>query len=166
MKLLECGQIVSTHGIHGEMRVNPWCDSPDFLLQFQSLYLTEGKVLHVKSARVHKNCVNIMAEEVSSIDEAMPYINKVVYIDREEIDLPKGTYFVADLMDVTVIDADSGICYGKIVDVFRTGANDVYTIRNEQGKDILVPALKDVVLDTDIEKKLMKIRPLKGLFDE
>lgn len=166
MNYIECGQIVSTHGVRGELRVNPWSDSPDFLLQFKRFYLKDGTPLAVEFSRVHKNCVNVKFENIRSIDDAMPYIHKTLYLDREDVTLPEGSYFIADLIGLAVSDVDTGKAYGKIVDVFRTGANDVYTIRDDAGKEVLVPALKEVVIETDILHGSMKIRPLKGLFDE
>ena len=80
--------------------------------------------------------------------------------------MEEGTYFVQDLLGLEVFDADTGTRYGEISDVTQTGANDVYHIRGENGKEVLIPAIADVVLETDVENGRMVIRPLKGLFDD
>ena len=86
-------------------------------------------------------------------------------IDVEDVELDENTYFVKDLIGIRVIDNDTGVEYGTIKDVFQTGANDVYTVKNGE-KEYLVPAIADVVVDTDIENKVMRITPLKGLFED
>lgn len=163
MELLECGKIVSTHGVRGEIKINPWCDSPDFLCEFEELYLKDGSALTIERARVHKNCVIVKVEGIDSIESAMPYINAVVYLNKEDVELPDGTYFIADLIGLSVVDYDSGRIYGKITDVLQTGANDVYTVTSEKG-DTLIPAIPDVVIETDLEARELRIRPLEGLF--
>lgn len=165
MELLECGKIVSTHGVRGEIKINPWCDGPDFLCEFEELYLKDGRVLELERARVHKNCVIAKVAEIDSIESAMPYINAVVYLNKEDVELPDGTYFIADLIGLSVVDYDTGRIYGKITDVMQTGANDVYTVTSEEG-DTLIPAISDVVMETDLEAGELRIRPLEGLFSD
>lgn len=165
MELLECGKIVSTHGVRGEIKINPWCDGPDFLCEFEELYLKDGRVLELERARVHKNCVIAKVAGIDSIESAMPYINAVVYLNKEDVELPDGTYFIADLIGLSVVDYDTGRIYGKITDVMQTGANDVYTVTSEEG-DTLIPAISDVVMETDLEAGEIRIRPLEGLFSD
>ena len=165
MELLECGKIVSTHGVRGEIKINPWCDGPDFLCEFEELYLKDGRVLELERARVHKNCVIAKVAGIDSIESAMPYINAVVYLNKEDVELPDGTYFIADLIGLSVVDYDTGRIYGKITDVMQTGANDVYTVTAEEG-DTLIPAISDVVMETDLEAGEIRIRPLEGLFSD
>ena len=95
----------------------------------------------------------------------MPYINAVVYLNKEDVELPDGTYFIADLIGLSVVDYDTGRIYGKITDVMQTGANDVYTVTSEEG-DTLIPAISDVVMETDLEAGEIRIRPLEGLFSD
>lgn len=165
MELLECGKIVSTHGVRGEIKINPWCDGPDFLCEFEELYLKDGRVLELERARVHKNCVIAKVAGIDSIESAMPYINAVVYLNKEDVELPDGTYFIVDLIGLSVVDYDTGRIYGKITDVMQTGANDVYTVTSEEG-DTLIPAISDVVMETDLEAGELRIRPLEGLFSD
>ena len=100
------------------------------------------------------------------MDTANAMRGKVLFADRDEIIKDKNSYFLADLLGLTVVDADSGKSYGVLDDIIKTGANDVYSVKDENGKQRLVPAIKDVVISTNINEGVMKIRPLAGLFDE
>ena len=166
-QFLECGKIVTTHGIKGEVKVQPWCDSPDFLLDFETLFLRRGETpLTVERARVQKNMVVLKIAGVDTPEAAAALRNQVLYIDRADAPVGEGEYFVQDLIDCEVFDADTGRSYGKVYDVRPTGANDVYYLRDEVGKERLVPAIPDVVLERDVDAGLIVIRPLEGLFDD
>ena len=163
---LELGQIVSTHGVRGEMRFNPWCDSADFATKFNTLYFdAEGKqAVAVQSARVHGNIVLLRLEGIDTMEKAQSLRQKVLYIDRESADLPENTWFVEDLLGCKVVEDGTDTVYGSITDVQKYPANDVWTVKEPSGKDVLVPAIKDVVVSADIEKKTVYIKALKGLF--
>jgi 16S rRNA processing protein RimM len=164
-KYLECGKIVSTHGVRGELRVQPWCDSPEYLLDFKTLYLKNGdSAVTVESARVSKNIVLMKLAGVDTLDDAVSLRGRVLFMDRA--DAPDtGGEFVQDLLGLDVLDADTGRLWGKLVDVLPTGANDVYVLRDDSGKERLVPVIPDVIVETDIDAGFIRIRPLKGLFD-
>ena len=165
---LETGEIVGTHGVRGEMRVNPWCDSPAFLKKFKKLYLDENgqKCLDVKSAREHGNVALVTVDGIDTVEKAQAMRGKVIYIKRDDAKIPKGSYFIAELIDCTVYDADDeSVVYGIITDVSMTGANDVWHIEKD-GKEYLIPAIKDVVISVDVEEGVVKIRPMKGIFDD
>ncbi|MFZ2539815.1 MAG: ribosome maturation factor RimM [Oscillospiraceae bacterium] len=164
---IEVGKIVTVQGIKGELRVNPWCDSPEFLLDFKILFLDEGKTpINIERSRVQKNIVVLKIVGIEDIETANKYRNKVLYLKTDEVKLPKGSYFIQDLEGLQVIDADdNSIVYGELIEVSETGANDVYHIK--QGEKLyLIPAIKQVVIDTDIDAGIMKIRPIKGLFGD
>ena len=166
-RYLECGKIVSTHGLRGEVRVQPWCDGPDFLLGFATLYFERGvKPLPVEGARVHKNVLILKLKGVDDIDTAAALRGKTLYLDRQDAPMEEGEHFVQDLLGLRVLDADTGREYGKLTDVLFTGANDVYELSGKQGEKKLVPAIPDVVLKTDTESGVMLIRPLRGLFED
>ena len=166
-QFLETGKIVGTHGIKGEMRVQPWCDSAEFLCEFKTLYLDEGqKELKIVSSRPHKNIVIIKVKGVDTIEQADMLREKILYINRKDVHLPEGSYFVQDLIGLEVIDADSGRVYGTLSDVSETGANDVYHINGKNGRETLIAAVPSVVIETDITKGIMKIRPLEGTFED
>ncbi len=166
-KYLEIGKIVSVQGLKGEIRVEPWCDSPDFLCEFDTLYFDKGKTpLEVERSRQQKNIVIMKIKGTDTVEQAQTLRNKILYMDRDDVELEEGAYFVQDLIGLTVIDNDSGRDYGKICEVSFTGANDVYHIKDKDGVVRLIPAIPDVVISTDIGEGVMKIHVLEGLFDE
>lgn len=165
-QFLDTGKIVGTHGIKGEVRIDPWCDSPEFLCDFKRLYLDENGrgFIDVKS-RPHKNIVLCKIKGVETVEDAERLRGKVVYIDRNDISLEEGANFVQDLIGLEVRDVDTNKVYGKISDVLYTGANDVYEITNN-GKKYLAPVIDDVVKKIDVDSGFVLIRPLKGIFDD
>ena len=165
---LELGQIVSTHGIKGEMRFNPWCDKPEFVKKFKTLYFDKNgeKSIKVKAARPHGNMVILMLEDIDTVEKAQALKNTVLYMKRADAHLPKGTWFVQELFDCTVIDDNNGKVLGTIVDVSETGANDVWHIKTPKGDEVLIPAIKQVIVNVDVEKGEILINPIKGLFED
>lgn len=166
---LEAGQIVGTHGVRGEMRVNPWCDSPDFLKGFKTLYFDDSgeRAVTVISCRTHGNIVLLKIEDIDTVEEAAALRGKMLFMRRSDARLPKGSYFVAELFECKVVDADDpNIVYGTLADVSQTGANDVWHIKGVNNKEYLIPAIPLVVIDTDVEECTIKIRPLEGIFDD
>lgn len=165
---LEIGQIVSTHGIKGEVRVNPWCDTPEFMKKFKTLYFDANgnKAVKITACRPHGNVVIIKLDGVDTVEEAQKLRNKTLYMNRADAKLGKGDWFIQDLIGCTVYDADDNEkTYGKLTDVAETGANDIWFIENN-GKEYIIPAIKDVVINVDVENGSVFIRPLKGIFDE
>ncbi len=165
---IETGKFVGTHGVRGALRVQPWCDSPDFLCDFKKVYIKSGEEfssIKVKSAKPHGNIVIMEVEGVFSIEDAEKLRNKVIYINRADLKLTEGSYLITDLMGCEVFDADSGQLLGKISDVSKTGANDVWHILRE-GTEYLIPAIPQVVIDVFIDDNKVVIRPLKGIFDD
>ena len=144
----------------------PWCDEPEFLCEFDTLYLGKAqKPVNVTAARLQKGNVLLHLEGVDTVEAAEQLRNQVLYMDRDEVELEEGVYFIQDLIGLEVLDADTGKSYGKLSDVMQTGANDVYEIKDETGKTVLIPAIPDVVQETDLDGGVMRIRPLEGLFD-
>jgi 16S rRNA processing protein RimM len=157
---LEIGKIVNVHGLRGDMKVVPWCDDPEFLCEFDTLYLGKAqKPVTVTAARLQKGNVLLHLEGVDTVEEAEKYM------DRDEVELEEGVYFIQDLIGLEVLDVDTGKSYGKLTDVMQTGANDVYEVKDADGKTVLIPAIPDVVQETDLDGGVMRIRPLEGLFD-
>lgn len=163
---LEIGKVVSTHGLRGELRVDPWCDSPQFLCQFKTLYLKKGETKLSVSSRPHKTIAIVKAKGIDTIEEAEKLRGRVLYINRSDARLAPGEYFIQDLMGLDVIDIDTSKSYGKITDVLKTGANDVYQVTDEKKKDYLIPVIDDVVKEIDISGGKVLIKPLKGIFDD
>ena len=166
-QFLETGKIVGTHGVRGGVRIQPWCDSPEFLCSFKKLYLDENgqDFLSVIKLQPHGNIVIGILKGVDSIEAAEKYRNRVLYINRRDIKLEAGRYFISDLLGCKVFDTDSGEALGEIVDVSETGANDVWHIKRGE-KEYLIPNIPDVVIKVDIDGERVELRPLKGIFDD
>ena len=164
--IIETGKIVGTHGVRGELKLQSWADSPSILFDLDHFYI-DGKIFRITSIRQQNNILLFKLDGVDNLNKAELMRNKVVYAERSFFKLEEGTYFIKDLLGVEVFNADNeDICYGKITDVMATGANDVYEITDDAGVRRLIPAIKDVIISTDITGKKMTIRPLLGLFDE
>lgn len=165
-QFLEVGQIVSTHGIKGEIRLNPWCDSPAFLKRFKTLYFDgEGKSsVGVVSARPHSNIVILKLEGVDTIEQAQLLRNKILFINRD--DAEKNTVFVQDLIDCEVRDAGNGTVYGKIKRVSENPANNIWHIVNDNGEEFLFPAVSAFIEKIDTDNCLALIKPIKGMFSD
>ena len=164
-EFLEAGKVVSTHGIKGEVKIMPYCDSPELLCEFDRLFIGKNhEEINIERSRVQKNMVIAKLEGVDSPEEAEKLRNKILFMHRDDLELDENTYFIQDLIGMEVRDADSDYVYGKISDVMQTGANDVYVI-NGADREYLVPAIPDAVISTDVDSNIMLIRPLEGLFD-
>ena len=164
-RFLEIGKIVAVQGLKGEIRVEPWCDSPEFLCEFDLLYFNKGETpVNIVRSRPHKNIVLMKIEGVDNPEDAQKLRGKILYMDREDVELEEGCYFVQDLVGLEVVDADDGTVYGKLSQVTATGANDVYHIKDGE-KEYLIPAIPDVIVKTDIENGKLIIRKMEGLFD-
>lgn len=165
---LEIGQIVSTHGIRGEVRLNPWCDSPEFANKFKTFYFDEKGTQPVKavSCRPHGNIAILKLEGVDTVEQANALRNRMLWFKRSDAHLPEGQWFINELIGCEVLDADDEtLCYGTLTDVAPTGANDVWYINTPDGREVLIPAIKDVVKKCDVAENRVYIKPLGGLFD-
>ena len=148
-RFLETGRIVNTHGIAGEVKIMPWADEPEFLLEFNTLYI-DGQPMEVASARVHKNSVLVKFQGVNDINAAVKYRDKVVCI------------FLADLMGLEVRDADSGEVLGKIVDVLTPPASNVYVVRGGK-QEHMIPAVDEFVVETNVDEGYLRVRLIEGM---
>ena len=162
---LEIGKITSIVGLKGEVRVYPMCDSPELLCEFDTLYWKSGTPVRIEKARVQKNMAVLKLEGVDTPEAAQKLRNHVLYMDRNDVELEEGSWFIADLIGLEVRDSATGEVYGTLSDVTETGANDVYHIRTADGRELLMPAIPDVIDEVDIDGGVMRITPLDGLFD-
>lgn len=166
---LEAGKIVTTHGVHGEVRVYVWCDSAALFCRLKKIYLDDAgrQALDVEAVRPHKNMALLKLKGFDSIETSRKLIDRILYLDREDISLPEGTHFVSDLIGMQVVDADTpDRHYGSLIDVTDNGAHDVYHIQMADGKIGMVPAAGGMVVALDFEKQEIQIRPVKGLLDD
>lgn len=163
---LEAGQIVGTHGVRGEVRVQPWCDTPDQLARMKTLYWDEAGAQPVRiKARTHKNIALMVLDGITTVEQAQALKGRMLWAHRDDFRLPKDRYFVRDLLGLSVIDADSEVCYGTICDVSQTGANSVYHVKTAVG-EVLIPAVPLVVKEVDVDGGVVRITPIGGLFDD
>lgn len=160
--LLQAGKIVNTHALRGDVRIYPYCDSAEFLCDVEKLYI-DGQSYKVTAARVHKGQALLHLKGIESIDDAEKVVGKLVYFDKNDVELEDGRFFIDDIIGMTVEDIDTGAIYGKVTDVIATGANDVFEVTGD--KVVLIPKIDEVVLDIDLENDVIRIRPLQGLFE-
>lgn len=159
---LEVGKVTNVHGLMGEVRVQPWADSPDFLCQFKTLYVDKAHwPIRVERARVHKNMVILKLEGVTDVNGALAMRNAVLYIDRKDANLPEGSFFLADLMDMEVRDAQ-GKVLGKIADVLTLPANNVYVVRGGE-REIMIPAVDQFVKEVNVDEGYMTVTLIEGM---
>ncbi|MDD2973433.1 MAG: ribosome maturation factor RimM [Lachnospiraceae bacterium] len=164
----QVGVITSTHGLKGEVKVFPTTDDPNRFKVLKEVILDTGKeqmTLKIESVKFFKQFVILKFKGIDDINDLNHYIKKSLYVMRENaVKLEKNEYFIADLIDMKVIDEDDRE-FGVLKDVIQTGANDVYVIEMTDGREVLVPAIKECILDVNIGKQAMKIHLLEGLLD-
>lgn len=165
---LETAKIVATHGVRGEVRCQYFCDSAEFLCEFDELYLDKKgeKPVEIMRAYPHKNVVIMKIDGIDTVEDAQKLIGKTLYMNRDDVELDEDVYFIQDIIGLVVKDIDSGEVYGKISEVYQNGATDVYSIKKENGTELMFPCIDEVVKKIDIEAGEMLIKPLEGLFDE
>ena len=166
-QFLEAGRIVGTHGVRGEMRVEPWCDSADFLKKVKTLYFDGGKTdAGVVSSRVHKGRLLLKLQGVDTVEQGDALRGKVLYLNREDVRLEEGQVFLQDLIGLKAIDGTTGREYGVLQEVLPTGANDVYRIVDGAGKEYLFPAVKHMIQEISLEEGVIRLLPIPGIFDQ
>lgn len=165
---LEIGKITKLQGLKGEVRVQYYCDDAEMLEEFPELYLDKAKTpVTVEKSRYLKSDVAVIKlKGVDTPEEAQKYIGKMLYFNRDDAELPEDTWFIQDIIGLSVVDADSGRVYGKVDDIYQNGSADVYSVRTPEGKQLMFPAIPEVLLETDIEGGKLTIRPLAGLFED
>lgn len=160
---LEIGKVTNVHGLHGEVRVQPWADSPEFLCQFKTLYVDEAHFpMQVERARVHKNMVIIKFEGPTDVPGALSLRNAILYIDRSDVSLPEGAFFLADIYGLEARDAATGEALGKIEDVLTLPANNVYVVRGGP-RELMIPAVPQFIAETNVDEGFIRVNIIEGL---
>ena len=160
---LEIGKITNAHGVMGEVKVQPWCDSPEFFCQFKTLYVDETHwPVKVERARPHKNMVIVKLEGVTDMNGALALRNAVLHIDRKDVKLPEGSFFLADIEGLEARDAQTGEVLGKIAEVLTLPANNVYVIRGG-ARELMIPAVPAFVAETNVEGGYIRINMMEGI---
>ena len=157
---LQTGKIVSTHGVRGEVKLLPWADSPEFLLQFDTLWIG-GRAYQVESSRVQKTCVLVKLAGIDTVEAASALRDQVVSIDRADAQLPQGSIFIADLLGLPVYDGETLL--GTLAEVMPTPANDVYVVKSEDGQEHLIPSVPDFVLERNLDEGYIRVRLIEGM---
>ena len=160
---LEVGKVTNVHGLHGEVRVQPWADSPEFLCQFKTLYVDEAHFpMKVERARVHKNMVIIKFEGPTDVPGALSLRNAILYIDRSDANLPEGAFFLADIYGLEARDAASGEVLGKIEDILTLPANNVYVVKGGP-REMMIPAVPQFIAETNVDDGFVRVNVMEGL---
>ena len=166
--MLRVGVISSTHGIRGEVKVYPTTDDPERFLDLEKVIMDTGKEkipLEIEQVKFFKNMVILKFKGYDNINDIEKYKGKELYITRDQaVELEEDEYFIGDLIGLSVTTED-GTVLGRLEEVMPTGANDVYIVRRKEGKDLLLPAIKECVLDVDLEAGIMKVHLMDGLMD-
>lgn len=164
--LLKVGVITTTHGVRGEVKVYPTTDEPERFQELDYVLLDTGRELRkleIKNVKFFKNLVILKFKGVDNINDIEKYKGRDLWIPREEgQELEEDEYYIADLLGMSVVLED-GQEFGTLKDVMETGANDVYIIDSAEHGEVLLPAIKECILDVDLEKNVMTIHLMKGL---
>ena len=167
-QLLRVGVISSTHGVRGEVKVYPTTDDVNRFKKLKKVILDTGREyldLEITGVKFFKNQVILKFKGIDNINDIEKYKGKDLLVNREDaVALEENENYVADLIDLKVVTED-GQVLGYLTEVMETGANDVYVVETEDGKELLLPAIRDCILDVDLEKEVMTVHILPGLFD-
>ena len=162
----EIGQIVNIFGIKGFVKVNPWVNDITRFENLKHVYVKtkkEQKQLEIEEVKYHKNMVLLKFKGIDTVEQAETLRNAYIEIDRKDaIPLEEGTYFIADLLESEVY-SDEGEKLGILEDIYNTGSKDIYVVKNELGKTILLPGIPEVIKEVDIENQKIIVHLLKGL---
>ena len=164
--LLKVGVITTTHGVRGEVKVYPTTDEPERFLDLDYVLLDTGKELRrldIKNVRFFKNLVILKFDGIDNINDIEKYKGRDLWIPREKAqELDEDEYYIADLLGMKVLLED-GTEFGTLKDVMETGANDVYIVNSVEHGEVLLPAIKECILDVDVEAGTMTVHLMKGL---
>jgi len=158
--LIEAGRIVNTHGVQGEVKIEVWLDSPRFFTTFKRLVLDTGEELKVLSARAHKGFVIAKLEGAADVNAAMRLKGRNVSVRREDAALPRGAFFLQDIIGAKVVD-EAGNEIGKLAEVMETPASNIYVVRGEA--EHLIPAVPEFIKKTDADAGVITVHLIEGM---
>lgn len=163
---LEIGKLVNTHGIKGELKLDLWCDDIDYVKQFETVYLDDKgiKLLTPVAVRPQKNMAIIKFAEITSIERAEEYKNKIIYGNRDDAVIDDDANYIADLIGCRVVDIETEQEYGTVMDVLNHGASDILELA-DNGTKKYVPVIPDIVKEIDTDSEIIKIKYMQGLFE-
>ncbi|MBO6232665.1 MAG: ribosome maturation factor RimM [Clostridia bacterium] len=166
MQYLEVGQIVNTFGIKGQVKVVPFTDDVERFEELKKVYIVNKKLhkeVEIENVKYHKNMVLLKFKGLEKIEDVEIYKNCYLEIDRKDgKPLEEGVYYIVDLIGLDVY-SDEGTHLGKVDDIYNTGSNDIYVVKDELGKQILLPGIDDVIKDVDLDNKKITVHLIEGL---
>ncbi len=166
-KYIECGKIINTHGCHGGLKLESWCDSPEVLADFRRIFIKQGAEYteyKVKKSAVFKQFVLFDLAGISDMDAALALKGTVIYADRDDFSLGEDEYFIADIIGCDVRDADSDELLGTLSEIINRGAQDIYVVKTDKG-EVMIPVVDEFVIGVEVGKAVY-VRPIPGMFDE
>ena len=165
---LEICRIVATHGVRGEMKAELYCDSAAFLAKAKTLYWdAQGqRPVNIRGVRAQGNVILLRLDGITDMDAARAQVGRVYYLAKADARLPKGRYFIDDLLDCEVADADTGRVYGRLTNVEHPAAQDIYTVTDAAGEEHMLPAVPEFVKTIDMENRRILITPIEGMFTD
>ena len=165
-QFLEAGKIVGTHGVRGDLKVQSWCDSPEVLCDFDTLYLDDKTPVTVARAQVHKNIVLMHLAGVDTVEAAEALRGRVLHIDREDVELPDDLVFIQDILGFAVFDRRLGREIGRLRDVLTDNpAHDMYEVKTPDGKLVYIPVSKPFLQEIDMQAGVIYIESIEGLVE-
>ena len=163
---LRVGVITTTHGVRGEVKVFPTTDDPNRFKELKKLYLDTGKELlslEIEGVKFFKQMAILKFKGIDNINDIEKYRGRDLLIDRADaVKLEAGEYFIFDLID-SVVYTDEGNELGVLTEIITTAANDVYVVKTPEAKEVLIPSIKECILDVDVENKKIIVHLLNGL---
>jgi len=160
-ELIEAGKIINTHGISGQVKIEVWLDNAAFLKKYKTMYIC-GKKYNVLSAFVHKNFLIASLEGIADMNSAESMKEKVVYVSKTEVPLPKGRFFLQDILQFTAVN-EAGETIGVVTGLLETPAANILEITDSSGIDHLIPAVDAFLKSVDPDKKIITIHMIEGL---
>lgn len=167
-QLLQVGVITQTHGVHGEVKVFPTTDDPERFLNLKYVFLDTGREkmkLTIQSVKFFKQFVILKFKGINNINDIEKYKRCPLLVDRENaVELEEDEYFISDMIGMNVLTEDGEIL-GTLKDVIETGANDVYIVNSKEHGEVLIPAIKECILDVNVKEGRMLVHLMDGLID-
>ena len=162
---IECAKIINTHGCHGGIKMESWCNEPEDLASLKRIFVLRNGAYEeykLRRASVFKQFVVADLDGITDMDSALALKNQVCYALRSDFHLKKGEYFIADLVGLPVIDADNGHEYGHVKELINRGASDLYVVKTKTD-EVLIPAVPAFIDHVDVQKGVF-VRPIEGMF--
>ena len=164
-EFLEIGKIINTHGVRGEVKIDPWCDSPEDFCELTRVYLADKTEFSVGNPRIiNGNFILCSLSGIKTVEDAVKYKNKVLFVRREDLNIPEDAVLICDILGLPVIDKNTGKVYGKLTDVLQYTCQEVYEVTCENGEKVLIPNVPAFIAERDTENGIF-ITPIDGFFE-